>query len=113
MWHLNITNEICYERRNSNSTSISCFTVFLEISMHGYPNNDVAPLFSDVAGYVISASGYPGIISSLGFSMFRLTHNRYLPIKAIINISDLEYQKVEKIALFYQWMVQWNVYILI
>ena len=32
--------------------------MFLEIDLHGYPNYDVTPTFTDVTAYAIYESGY-------------------------------------------------------
>ena len=53
--------------------------------MHGYPNYDVTPNVSDVKAYAMSASGYPGIISSLDGST--LSWNLFVVLPLIIDSS--------------------------
>ena len=50
------------------SSVLSCF---LKLNLHGDPNYDVTPTFSDVTAYAISAPGYSGITSSLVIAIYQ------------------------------------------
>ena len=65
--HSNISNEIYYDIKKTIILYLSreFYRVSWNEHLHRNPKYDVTPTFIDVTAYAISASGYPGTMSSL------------------------------------------------